>query len=450
MTASDLAEGDRLATPERIGTDPGDAQASTWSGLWRSRFVRNAVSLVFLNATAKALMFCGNIYAARCLGPVNLGISANILAFGQQSAVIYNGGFDPIAVREVAAEPARGLALTRPIVLFRFLVSLACFAVWSAITLYLHSDPLILAAWSVGGLLMVLGALNITFVFQGLEKLPIQAVASFATGLLTAGGYFLFFHPGMPVGSDLIVTLVATVIPLAALWWYYLKRVEPSGLQAAPLQHTVAKLMPESWHYWALAAVVYGYSGIQIPLVTLFLGEREAGIYRTAVLFANGLYLLYSSVNSLFLARFVIWKKAGLEAMWQRQKKLAYLAVCVGLPVTALIVALAPWVYRTFLGVKFSGGDFIFQVLAVQTLVVFVGQVFAWGLTAKGEHLSFLKASALGALVCISANPIVAPRFGIRGVAFVSLSCEVIIHGACWLYALRYIQQNRSGAKSES
>jgi len=410
----------------------------------KSKFARDALIMLVLNATAKLFMFVGNIYAARCLGPINLGISAQILAFSQQASLIYNGGFDTIAVREIAADKRCAHVLARSIVIFRLVLAVPILLLWLLTAFLVFDDPLLRTAWMLGGALVALGSLSIGFVFQGLEKLPIQAAAGLATSVLTAGAFFIYFHPGMPVGSDLVVAVIATTIPLAGLWGYYVSYCGPSEVTTIRLGTVIANirdLLRSSWYYWVLAATVFMYSGIQIPIVTYFLGERNAGIYRSAFLFASGLYLVFNSINVLLLPRLVRWREAGPRIMWRRQMTLLVVLFLIGAPAVLMAIVAAPFFYRVFLGPEFADGVLVFQILSIQMLIVFVGQIFAAGLTANGQHAAYLRASLIGVAICIGMNPIVAPSFGLAGVALVSVASDAAIHGYCFLAARRYFMR---------
>jgi O-antigen/teichoic acid export membrane protein len=389
-------------------------------------------------------MFVGNLYAARCLGPINLGISAQILAFSQQASLIYNGGFDTIAVREIASDRRCAPALAKSIVIFRLALAVPILSLWFLSAFLILDDPILRTAWLLGGTLVVLGSLSIGFVFQGLERLPIQAAAGLATSVLTAGAFFIYFHPGIPLGSDLVVAVIATTLSLAGLWGYYVFHCganEGGTTSLSTVFANIRQLLRSSWYYWALAVTVFMYSGIQIPIVTYFLGERNAGIYRSAFLFATGLYLVFNSINSLLLPRLVRWREQGQRTMWRRQVKLAMVLSLIGAPTVFIAIVAAPLFYRLFLGPEFADGVPVFQILSIQMLIVFVGQIFTSGLTANGQHAACLRASLIGAVICIGANPIVAPSFGLIGVALVSVASDIAIHGYGFLAGRRHFKR---------
>jgi O-antigen/teichoic acid export membrane protein len=105
----------------------------------------------------------------------------------------------------------------------------------------------------------------------------------------------------------------------------------------------------------------------------------------------------------------------------------------IGLPVVVILIILAPTIYALFLGEAFKEGVLVFQILVVGRLVVFLGQIYAFGLVAVGQDNHFLGASLLGAAVSITLNLILIPKFGLLGAADVSVISEIIVHTYCYL-----------------
>jgi O-antigen/teichoic acid export membrane protein len=172
--------------------------------------------------------------------------------------------------------------------------------------------------------------------------------------------------------------------------------------------------------------------------------EESVGVYRSAVMLAAGLDLLYSSVNSLLLPRLVAWKEFGAAYLWSRQIELAKISFVVGCAVSFLMILTAPLVYRFILGVEFNGAVLPFQILVVGRMVVFVGQVFAWSLSALELDRAFLKASLAGAGFSLVANTMLVPICGIVAAALVSVFAEILVHGMCYYFVRRYTLKNNS------
>lgn len=396
-----------------------------------SQFARDAFLLLILNVFTRAVNFLGLAYAARCLGPVNLGVSALIQTTARQVALSFDGGFSVVGVRKIAGDKEKCAQITEAISAFQLAIALLATLVWGlAVSLVVPRTHR--SAWFLGIPLVVFYATNFTYALQGLEKLPLQSAISAAAALLGTLAYFLLFHPGMPLGSDLLVMAFVGAVTWLTLWSAYYRLFGRLPIGRVHWKY-IRTLLAESWRYWLLAAFVYLYSVFQIPLISFFLGYQEAGIFRSAFMLASGLELLFNSINNLLLARLVAWRKLGLQIMWRRQFRLLFLLLAIGLPPVIVLIVGAPLIYRLFLGPAFMAGIPVFQTLVVGRLVVFLGQVFAWGLAACDQDKPFLIVTMLGAALSVAMNIAVIPLFGIQGSALVSILVELMIAVGCYL-----------------
>lgn len=405
--------------------------------LRESKFARDAAWLLLFNFIAKALSFFGGAYAARCLGPLNLGVSALVQTTGAQAALLYNGGLDPVAVRRIAADKSCAGVMAATVVTFRVVMSAVVYLVWAAAVFCLVPQSR-QAAWLVGGLLMVINASSVVFAFQGLEKLPVQNAIAAGTSLLMAVSYFSFFRPGMPLGSDLYVLVAVGAVSTAASWWLYLQASGALPL-ARPDFGKLKVLFDESWRYWLLALVCFFYTLFQFPLINHFLGERSTGVYRSAWLLASGLEMLFGSITVLLLPRMVVWKQESGTHMRAQQGRLLKMFLLFGLPFTGVLALASPLIYRVFFGPEYMGGIHIFQILAFGRFAVFIGQIYIWGAVAAGLDNEFLFATVLGAVFSVVSNITFLPIYGLAAAAVISLLTEVIIGTAAWLFLRRAV-----------
>jgi O-antigen/teichoic acid export membrane protein len=299
-------------------------------------------------------------------------------------------------------------------------------------------------AWLLGIPLLITIAGTITFAFQGLEQLPFQNAIATGGALITAAAYFLLFRPGMFLGADLAVTGAAGILTCGVSWCAFYSMFGKWPLVKLRLAE-VRQLLTVSHRYWIQAGVIYFYSIFQIPLIAHFAGTRDAGIFRSAFLLASGLELLFNSINSLLLPRLVVWSKLGLNAMWRKQSKLLLVYLGISIPIVLFLSLVAPLVYRLVLGEAFRDGIRLFQILIVGRTVVFVGQIYAWGLAAIHADSQFLTATIIGATFSVVANLIVIPVYGSLGAACVSVGAETLIHTYCVLSFRRQMGEKADG-----
>lgn len=420
----------------------------------RAALFRDAFWVLLFSVASRAVMFFGSAHAARCLGPASMGVSAQVQVLVQQFGLAYNGGFDPVAVRRIAHEPAAAPDTLRQVLGFRLAVGLVLALGWLAwAPSGLPAGPL-RTAWLLGAPLLLIGGLNSAFVFQGLHRLPLFTAIASAGSALTALVYLLLFQPGMPVGSDLqVTTLVSAATALASLvaaGW--LLRPAASGRQQpqpAPSPTAVSppgaampgvwRLIREGWRYWLLAVLVYLYAGFPQLLVAHFVDDTAAGLYRVAFLMAAAIELLFGSINNLLLARLVSWHREGLAVLWSRQRQLLAVHLALGLSTALLAMACAPWFFERFLGSRFAGAVPIFQVLVAGRAVVFLGQIYAHGLVALHLDTPFLLATLAGTVVSVALDLALIPHYGALAAALVNVASEVTTCLLCYWFERRHV-----------
>jgi PST family polysaccharide transporter len=371
-------------------------------------------------------------HAARCLGPINLGISAQVQLLSQQLALGFNGGIDSIGLRLIARDRAEALPTLTTALNFRLGLALLLSMGWLLVSMILFEPGPRRNAWLLGIPLLLIASLNTTFVYQGLGRLPLYTAIISVGSITTSGIYLLFFTPGIAVGSDLMVSSVvsglAAVAALIACNRYLLDRGWFSSLLTQPIKLAAIKaLLADGWRYWLLAVVVYLYSAFPLLLVSYFHGDAAAGVFRAAFLMAIALELLFGSINSLLLPKLVGWHKEGLGVLWARQTDLLRLHLVIGISAGLVAVAVATVVFDRFMGRQFSESVGLFQVLVVGRVIVFVGQIYAFGLIALQLDSNFLRSTLGGAIFSLVANLALIPKFGALAAALVSVLVELVI-----------------------
>jgi O-antigen/teichoic acid export membrane protein len=408
--------------------------------------------VLLLNGVSNLLLLAGNTYAARCLGAANVGIGAQVQAAVQQAALVSNGGFDPVAVRAIASgrRPANGVL--RAVLCFRLGIAIPLAVAWVVFVLATQPPGAVRNAWLLGAALLVVGSAQLQFLFQAIERLPIYTGIAAAMSLLTALSFRIFFVPGMPAGSDLLVLALVGMIGLGSIFFVasHVMRLDQGaqGLDVGSAWQGASDLLRESWRYWALAVLAFVYTGLPVLLVAFYQGDAAAGVFRMSLLFAGAMEVMFGSINSLLPPRLIRWRDEGEDALWTAQRKLVSVHVTIGVLATAFAIVVAPWCFATFLGPEFQGGALAFQVLALSRLVVFVGQIYAFGLTAQHLDQLLVRATVWGALTSVIVNVLLIPRMSLLGAAFAAVASEVVVVGLC--FAFSFAHRKRSALRPRS
>jgi O-antigen/teichoic acid export membrane protein len=412
--------------------------------LRQSQFARDAALLMLLNMTSRAIGFFGSTYAFRCLGPVNLGVSSLVQTTATQVTLTYEGGFTTTGIRMIAADKANASCIAATIITFRMGAALVAAAVWILSTL-LFAPEAQRMAWLLGAPALIFFAANITSVFQGLEKLPIQTAITTFGVLLSAAAYLILFKPGMFLGADLIVVAVVGTVTTTLAWSAYFRLFRSLPIGRVDWQR-LRSMLRESRVYWWMSVIGTVYPAVQVFLLAVLLGPYANGVFRSALGIAGAVELLFSSVSSLILARLVVWRVRGPLFMWQRQSQLTIILAVLTLPIFIALVFTAPLIYAVLLGAKFRDGVLVFQIVIGGKFVVFLGQNYVYGLVAMYHGSKLLWIHLLTAALSMVLSILLLPLWGVNGAALSTLSTDVFYSVAC--YCVLKSSVRREGARS--
>jgi O-antigen/teichoic acid export membrane protein len=412
--------------------------------IWRSRVARQGVIIAVILVGSKVLNFFASAYSARCLGAVNFGVSGLIFGLAMQAGMLCHGGFDAVVVRRIAADKTTCKELMSVVVGFRVLLFLPIAVLWMGLTFWLVA-PEEWVIWQLGlGVMVFNTVLNMTFAYQGLEKLPTLNVIAALGTVITMVGYFSF-TPRMPLGSDLLVVMVAGVVTTGGYlvgyrhyvgefpFRFFRIEVLTSRLRLGVWIGRMRELVGESWRYWVVMVGVLLGTVFQIPLVSWLGSEREAGIFRSGFMLGTGLDIAYSSFHYLLLPRFVVWLSEGGEVFLRQRKKVLWLFIGMGLLVSGGSIIFSDWIYQRFYGEEFLTGSTTFQLIAVAKGINFVGQIYASTLVAykrdSGYAWTMIGGSGLSVTLSIGLIPI----YGIAGAAVSMVVAEAVMGGLFWI-----------------
>lgn len=386
-----------------------------------------------VGARVLALAFgaVGSVWAARCLGPHNLGLSGMVLSVVTQGALVLGFVHPTILIREYknSQDSIDRNGLIRVAATYYFLCSVfLAFVGCGLLGLRLLPHDYHFAGWFFVPLI-ILTSIQPIWLFQAAEKQHFQSIIAVLQPFLMAILYLTFFRPGMSAGADLAVISCVTLV-LTVIYWYAVYRLTPfKGIPFSWGDLMAAwPLVRKSMWFFISGLAVYIYTVLEQPLLGWLYSIEELGKYRTAFTIVNAAASIFGITVTIFFPRFLEWRKRGEEVLWRRQKKLGLLFAglgCVGI-VAAFI--LMPHVHPLLFGAKFADAAVPAAILIASKLVVVVSGVFVWGL--RTDHLYDKRISLY--IICVAvfsliSNLLFIPKFGMYAASLTNLASEIII-----------------------
>jgi O-antigen/teichoic acid export membrane protein len=318
----------------------------------RPHLLNRVAWMIGARVLGMAVGVVGSVWVARCLGPRNFGISGMVQSLATFGVVFINVVYPLLLVRDYKNAPddeARNqlIQVTNG---FRLVASLII-CVLAALLLAFHLEPqeFHLAGWFFLPILL-LNALQPSWIFQAAEKQQFQAVLAVLQPMLLAFYYLIWIKPGMSAGPDLLgVTLVSAI--LTVVYWKAIFK-----LTAFRGRFFIFDRWDEAWRLihksrWLFisALAIYVYNWLDQPLLGWLHSLEEQGRYRTAVRVTDAVQGFLTILPTILFPRFIEWRKKGEEFFWDRQKRILFFGVIVGGVVVLagfiLIPLLYPFIY---------------------------------------------------------------------------------------------------------
>lgn len=377
---------------------------------------------------SKVLIIVSTAYIARTLGEAGFGQLVVPQAIVSYLVVFVDLGLGVVGLRSIAKDSHRAAFWTANVTTIRLLFGLAVFAVCVALPLLVSDWPIDRALWYASAIWLLPLALNIEWVFQGLQKTHWVSLSRIVREVLILGIVFLTVKNA----SNILQAANARWIGEALLRALFL------GILIVVLFRTQPswRLRPEKWTMMVRTAVPFGlstvlinvyYGGLDAILLSHWYGAAVTGTYVAA-------YRLYVAtlavINVLRIVYDPMLARAAIEGNDQLQ--LVYRSffrdatvLSLGISVTCLVSA--PFVIRVIYGSGFAGAVIALRSLSVWPIFVGLGATFVATLTQTNRDRQVLQAYVVGAGMALAAYAILIKPLGIIGAVLATGCGEVAV-----------------------
>ncbi|HEY1791840.1 MAG TPA: oligosaccharide flippase family protein [Opitutaceae bacterium] len=408
--------------------------------------VRGAEMMIW-RVVGLAASAVGSIWAARCLGPENLGISGVVMSVVALVTLVVTLGLDNACIRTVkgALDDANVEEFVRTIVSVRTLVALAfviicgvavAAAIWAGT---IHSSWWLAIAAAFP--LIYLQGNSALWLLQAKELQLIQYRLIAGQSVFMAAVYLAFLRPGAPAGSDILVQAIA-LTGMFCFAWRFATGLNLKGVLKVSITSARAGFRYANNERWAVAItfVVYFYTAFSLPLIGLRSTVPEAGRFRAAANLSQSVAAVLLIYTTIIYPRVLAWHQEAPEELFDRQIQAARLLL-PWLIVTLICAAIgAPLLIPVVLGKQYLGSVWPFVVLVGAKLVLTLSSVFVAGVRAHRRD-RMLCLCLIGVMLCsIGLNWIILPYYGALGAACVSMFSECVVLVMCVCFCLQSVE----------
>ena len=393
----------------------------------KTKFFKQGLKMSIARMISLAVGLVGSIWAARCLGPVNLGISGMIIGTVNQLVLLGSLNQNANLVRgyKNAASPGQAADLVSTAFTFRTLYTMAMMLV-ATIVMVIIGVP---STWIVGIIAafpFFLFSVNVPdWVLQGEGNMPACYMVGTLQALVIAGLYFVFFRPGMSPGSDVIVWAIGTGIYFGVGWYIAVGKRKIKLFQPR-LAPAMFPILGEGRWLILMGLVNYVLVNLESPLLGYLHSIKEVGTYRAATQISMGMQAFLLMISDLMYPRLIEWRKEGIEVLWQRQKKVAIVLAGGLLPMGLLAFLITPIFFHYCYGSAFQRAAYPCALLLFSRLVAVLTRIYGYGLVAQKEDRKLAIVCSGIAVFSLASNCIFIPTYGIYASSINNLISEIL------------------------
>lgn len=391
--------------------------------------------------------FAALAYAARELGPGNLGAATFALNVALYFATAANFGVGVLGIRDVAREPERGREIVGQVLAIRVVLGLVTAATMVALAPVLAADEDTRRLLPLAALVVVAGTVSGEWALFGLQRSAAVAVARLAGQVTYALLVVLLLGTGFGGAREFVVFTVVSisitsVMTLVATW-----RAIGSPRPQAAIGPLVVRVRASAPLGIALASMLV-YQTISVVMLGYTKGTEAVGQFGAAQKIPLALYGVMDIWGATLFPQAARLADTDRDELRRQVGTFLSLTIIAAVPLAVGGALAGPELVPLLFGEAFrdAGGPFVILMagLAVAMVAVNQGSVLAAG----GDERSYARILIAGAVVTIVLGMFLIPLDGVRGAAFAILGAEMTILGlTAWRFAVHVGAVTLEGAR---
>ena len=353
-------------------------QGAPVNDLFKAKLFRDFSGTMLWQVLGKLFQVVGMVYATRCLGPDNIGVSRTIITLAMTLQLFLAFGLDAVAVRHVAKGTAKAGEIAPAIFTFRLVLGLVAAVLWAAAVWLSPLEGLERWTWLAGALFLLVLSLDYSWLFQATEQMPRASRFQLLSSVAASLWFILFFEKGQALGSDLFVLLGANALVVGFVWW---RMSQELGFRCLSLKRLAkaGALFREAWLIWAFNLSYFLLANMALPMSFFLLGKTDGGLFVSAQQLVVALQMFLHYFGIIMAPRLVVWRQADVDLFRRRVLLLAGGAAAAGLLFSGGLWLIVGWLYPLIYGVAFTADEPLAGQTSGLLPVLVLGKFFAVG-----------------------------------------------------------------------
>lgn len=390
----------------------------------RQTIVKNFIWLSTGVTASKIVRSLMMIYAARILGVEQYGIFTYVLSFAAIFNIFSDIGLTGILTRDLTKNSQKKEYLATSLCIKLVLIFVTIILVSFVSPIFSNIESAINLMYIAAFLLAFDSIRNFLYaIYRSENRMQFEAILELITEILiTIVGFYIIFRisdeklflAGYAVASGIgmLLTMLFLRRSLVGVMRFFDKKLVPVILKSA-------------WPFAFMGVFGVLMTNIDSVIIGSILSINDLGVYAAAQKPTTLLYMiptfLYTSLLPFFSKFSVSDEKSKTQVLI---RKSVTASLCVALPIVFCGIVVAEPLLNVVYGAEYSGAAVVFKILLLALLFVFPGTILSATLLADNKQNILLRSSVVGAVLNVSLDLILIPRFGIVGSAIATLIAQ--------------------------
>lgn len=381
--------------------------------------------LVLAQGVTKVINLAVSIALVRYLGVQELGKYAYVTAYAFPFGALTDFGLAAYSIREISRDHGRAAEVLAVLRRAMLLLAGATGIVMVGLAVLTRHDGLTTACILLVAVANLISAATTPFVVgmtarENLHLLSVHRVAASALGAAAILAVLL--------GGGGILALFIAAVAVNIGMWFIGRAISGEALPAMPVSRQAVRAMVAQSVPFAFLLLGFAlYYRVDIIMLRWLRDESQVGLYSAAYRFLDAVILLAATLGSPLYPR--LSRMAGRDAQGARDlvETTWKPMLALGLPIAVGTYFVAQPLTVLLFGREFLDAASLLQILIWGSIPILLVNIPSHALNAADRVWTLAGVFGLGALINISVNVFLIPRWGAAGASLATVLCEWLI-----------------------
>lgn len=389
-----------------------------------NRVIRNFLSVGFSNLISQIIAFLVVTHYARVLGKSDFGIINLAQSILMYFTLLTFFGLQTYGTREISKNKTN--AIVGEIITIRIFIAFLSFFVIALIAFFINRNSNFKIILLLYGITLFPNALNLDWVFAGLQEMHHNAVYNIIKSLIPFIIVILFLKSS----SEIKIIPISTFIGLSIGTFYqifiYLTR-QKHGLKFKISYEKAVQYLKFGLPFLVSGLLAMVNNNVDRIIMGFSRPEGEIGLYSAAyniiMFLMNIIAIIFMPIFPLFISYYHQNKREELQNL---SNAVARIVILIAIPISLGGAFLSKDIILLLYGFEYYEAYKPFVILLIYILFLFLRETFGYQLNAWGREREYLKVVAISSLLNFIMNLIFIPKYGMNIAAFITVMTEFI------------------------